>query len=168
VDGTGVVAEVGSALRDREREIRAFCEAEYAALARYCHRIESDPQLARDVAQEAFVRLFGRWTHVREPRAYLYLVATNLLRREVRRRRTEVKALTVAYPRTEHVQGPEPGIRDAVERLPRRWRDVVLLHYYADLSLAEVARQLHQSERMVKRRLHEARELLAKTLGERP
>ena len=145
---------------------RAFCEREYAAVARYCHRLVGDEQLARDLTQEAFVRLFGRWRQVAEPRAYVYLVATNLARRTWTRRSTEHAALRTAYAREEVVAAPDLGVRDAVERLPRTWRDVVVLHYFADLPVAEVARQLGQPEGTVRRRLTEARALLAPTLGD--
>ncbi|MDQ1710567.1 MAG: hypothetical protein QOE45_17 [Frankiaceae bacterium] len=150
----------------RDEALRAFCEAEYAGLLRYCRRLCDDDQTARDLAQEAFVRLFGRWVQVREPRAYLYLVATNLARRSWRRRRSERVALTVAFPRDEPVAAHEPGIRDVVDGLPRKWRDPVLLHYYGDLPVSEVAHQLGEPEGTVKRRLAEARSLLAKQLGD--
>jgi RNA polymerase sigma-70 factor (ECF subfamily) len=41
-----------------------------------------------------------------------------------------------------------------------RLREVVLLHYYADLPVAEVAAAIHRPVGTVKRRLHEARALL--------
>ena len=42
-------------------------------------------------------------------------------------------------------------------RLPERMRVPVLLHYYADLSIAEVASALHRPEGTVKRMLYDAR-----------
>ncbi len=144
---------------------RAFCEVEYAALARYCYRLTGNVEDARDVAQEAIVRLFGRWTAVREPRAYAYLVATNLVRHSWRRRRDERLALE-QLPKPQNLAPPDSGVWDAVDRLPRKWRDVVVLHYYADLPVTEVARQLGQPEGTVKRRLSEARTLLAPALRE--
>jgi RNA polymerase sigma-70 factor (ECF subfamily) len=145
---------------------RAFCEREYVGVARYCHRLVGDEQLARDLTQEAFVRLFGRWRQVEEPRAYVYLVATNLARRTWKRRSTEAVALRTAYAREDVVAAPDVAVRDAVDRLPRKWRDVVVLHYFADLPVADVARQLGQPEGTVRRRLTEARALLAPALGD--
>jgi RNA polymerase sigma-70 factor (ECF subfamily) len=43
----------------------------------------------------------------------------------------------------------------------------VLLHYYADLPVEEVARLIHRPVGTVKRRLHEARRVLAATGGPR-
>ena len=147
---------------------RAFCEDEYSDLVRYCCRLSGDEQLARDVAQEAFVRLFGRWISVREPRAYLYMVATNYLRRTMRRRGYEKDALALAHARPELVAEPEElGLRDVVDRLPRRWREVILLYYFADLPVRSVATQLRMPEGTVRRLLTEARAELAQALEEK-
>jgi RNA polymerase sigma-70 factor, ECF subfamily len=161
-----VTTEATALAPDRREAQRAFCEAEYAALVRYCFRLCGDEQTARDVAQEAFVRLFGRWVEVREPRAYLYIVATNYLRRMGRRRDWESAALALAYARPDDVAPPDSDIRDLVERLPRRRRDVVLLYYFADLPVALIARQLRTPEGTVRRLLSEARTDLARILTE--
>src|SRR5258708_286577 len=65
-------------------------------LSGYCAGLLDDDALGVDFAQEAFTRLFGRLRAVREPRAWLFLVATNLVRDEWRRRarqRDAVEAL---------------------------------------------------------------------------
>ena len=146
---------------------RTFCEDEYGDLVRYCVRLCRDEQLARDVAQESFVRLFGRWITVREPRAYLYTVATNHVRRTLRRRGAEADAVTLAHAGTSLVSEPaEYGIRDVVARLPRRWREVVVLYYFADLPVRDVASRLRLPEGTVRRLLTEARAALALSLEE--
>jgi RNA polymerase sigma-70 factor (ECF subfamily) len=53
---------------------------------------------------------------------------------------------------------------DAVERLPAHLRSVVLLHYYADLPVEDVARALRRPLGTVKRRLLDARKVLSATL----
>jgi len=155
--------------RDRREAQRAFVEAEYSGLVRYAFRLCGDEHLARDVAQEAFVRLFGRWISVRDPHAYVYMVATNYLRRTFKRRGYEDAALAKAHARPELVVGPEElGLRDVVDRLPRRWREVILLYYFADLPVRTVAAQLRTPEGTVRRLLTEARAALALSLEERP
>lgn len=159
---TGVVA-------DRRDAQRAFCEAEYSDLVRYCHRLCGDEQLARDVTQEAFVRLFGRWFKVDDPHAYLYVVATNYLRRVLRRRGYEDAALARINARPVLVaEADELGLRDVVDRLPRKWREVIVLYYFADLPVRTVAEQLRIPEGTVRRLLTEARAELATSLEERP
>jgi RNA polymerase sigma-70 factor (ECF subfamily) len=65
------------------------------------------------------------------------------------------------------VAAHDPWLRDLVERLPKRLRTPVLLHYYADLPVNEVAATLHLPLGTAKRRLHEARALLRETLEAR-
>jgi RNA polymerase sigma-70 factor (ECF subfamily) len=139
-----------------------FYEETYGALAGYALSLVGDRNVADDLAQEAMVRVYARWGLLREARPYAYRVVTNLARDRWRRRQSELRALPdlVAGP----VEGPDGSVLDAVERLPPPLRDVVLLHYYADLPVDEVARAVRRPTGTVKRRLHEARAVLAQAL----
>jgi DNA-directed RNA polymerase specialized sigma24 family protein len=139
-----------------------FYTSTYGALAGYALSLVGDQSVAHDLAQEAMVRVYVRWGVLREARPYSYRVVTNLARDRWRRQQTERAALP--YLLAEPVAPPDTGVLDAVERLPRPLREVVLLHYYADLSVDDVARALHRPAGTVKRRLSEARAVLAKEL----
>lgn len=129
-------------------------------LTGYCVTLVGDVELAHDITQEAFVRLFSKWRSVRSPRAYVYLTATNLAREHWRRAQYEQRALAHAAGTTGESPAHDPWLWDLVKRLPDRLRMPVLLHYYADLSIEDVARQLHLPKGTVKQRLHQARGLL--------
>lgn len=162
-----ILATDRTAARDRDEEFRVFFATEFPRLAGYCLRLLGDEQLARDTAQEALVRVWSRWVGVRDPRAYVYLVATNLVRAEWRDRARRVDAWhQVAHATTGAYADPDPALRDVVERLPDRLRVPVLLHYYADLPITEVARLIRRPVGSVKQRLHEARQRLALVLEE--
>jgi RNA polymerase sigma-70 factor (ECF subfamily) len=136
-------------------------------LSGYCAALLNDDQLGVDCAQEAFTRLFGRFRTVRDPRAWLFLVATNLVRDEWRtrtRQRRAVVALATRSPST--VEPVDPGLLDAVRRLPAALAEVLLLHYFADLPVDEVARLTRRPLGTVKRRLHDARAFLQAALEE--
>ena len=153
----------------REEAFRAFYALEYPGLARYAHRLVQDAELAHDLAQEAFSRMYGRWVKVEEPRAYLYGVTTNLVRRAWRTRSREADLVgRLAQAPSAVVPGPDTGLalRAYVDSLPARLRAVVLLHYFADLSVAQVAAACGRPEGTVKRQLSEARALLAVALGD--
>jgi RNA polymerase sigma-70 factor (ECF subfamily) len=139
--------------------------AHFRDLSGYCAALLGDDQLGVDLAQEAFTRLFGRFRTVREPRAWLFHVATNLVRDEWRgraRHRRAVRALHAGLTPQEPADG---GVLDAVRRLPHGLAEVVLLHYFADLPLHEVARVTRRPLGTVKRRLHEARAKLHAAMG---
>jgi RNA polymerase sigma-70 factor (ECF subfamily) len=145
-------------------------DAAFAALYRehfgpvsgYALALVGERGAAVDVAQEAFTRLYARLGRVRDPRAWLFFVATNLAHdhwRRTSRDRALSDALTPMTRATDAAH--DPWLRDLVERLPERLRTPVLLHYYADLPVEEVARLTRRPLGTVKRRLHEARALLS-------
>ena len=153
-----------------------FYATEFGRLAGYCRALVGSESAARDIAQEALVRVFSRWVSVAQPKAYAYLVATNLAKRtwkrgSLERRAYERSGLSVldgGGSRNDPAESDGAWLRALVESLPDRHRFPVLLHYYADLPVAEIGRLLHLPTGTVKRRLHEARAALARTVGERP
>ena len=74
------VAHVDAARRtSRERAVCQLWAEEYPRLAGWCAEVLGDPSAAHEVAREAFVRLFSRWRTPREPRAFLYAAAAQLV-----------------------------------------------------------------------------------------
>jgi RNA polymerase sigma-70 factor (ECF subfamily) len=149
------------------RDFATFYLESFPRLVRYVLRLTGDPEVARDVAQEALTRTFTRWLGVRNKEGYVYLVATNLVRDIWSRQRRERDALVRYGASATTVASPDLAVRDAVERLPERLRDIVILHYFADLSVEQIARAVKRPTGTVKQRLHAARVALATTLGER-
>lgn len=148
---------------------RILYETYYDRVTGYVFSLVQDRHLSSDLAQEAFVRLYTNWAVVGHPTAYLYLTATNLVRRHARRRHTEAVALArLAADRAQIIPAYDPALRDALLRLPRRLRQAVVLHYLADLPVTEVAAHLHITPGTVKRFLYEARIRLAAALEDTP
>lgn len=150
--------ESASSVRD---DFAGFYDEYYARVARYCFRLVRDEETARDLAQEAFARLYTRWIELRDPAAYLFHVATNLARTAYAKSVRESRALDDAGPthRPDHHH-----VHLAVGRLQRRYRELVLLYYFADLPIAAVAAAVRRPEGTVKRQLAEARRILADDL----
>ncbi|WP_222854125.1 RNA polymerase sigma factor [Fodinicola acaciae] len=151
-------------MRAHETAVRELYEAEYGRLAGWSNKLVNDSELAHDITTECFVRLMARWTRVTQPRPWLYMTATNLIRDHWRKQQRERKALVrlAEPPQTE--PAPDPTIRDLVEQLPERMRTVVLLHYYADLPVHEIANVIGKAEGTVKRALFDARQKLSEAL----
>lgn len=157
--GELVELDVRAVTRDDVAPFDAFFTATYPALAGYCESLVGADR-ADEVAQEAMTRVYARWPLLREPRPYVFRVATNVVRDEWRRTARE-RELWAATAERRPAAAPDPEIWDLVHRLPERLRDVVLLHYLADLPVAEVATAVRRPVGTVKRRLHEARQALA-------
>lgn len=161
----GIVAvelpiRIGKRAESRDAAAGELFTAHYPRLAGWIAGLVGDREIAHDIATESFTRLLVRWEKVDEPRAYLYVVATNLVRDHWRSLDRERRALSLVGSAEPVAHPVDTGVRDLVLRLPDRLREPVLLHYYADLPVAEVARLLHKAEGTVKRALFDARALL--------
>lgn len=133
-----------------------------------------DRQLAADIAQETFVKLFVHWdkvsTHPDMP-AWIYKVALNQARDHRRAFFRTARLLErLAGEATVRVREarwePQAGFVDALKTLPKRQRVAAALFYVADLPLAEVARIMGISEGAVSSHLHRARESMKGLLEE--
>jgi RNA polymerase sigma-70 factor (ECF subfamily) len=150
-------------IRPEERAASELFEAVYPRLAGWCRRLVDDDGTAHEIAAEAFTRLWARWARVEEPNGFLFVTAANLVRDHWRRTERERRALrrvtTEQFVRPQ-ADAPDPSVRLLVQSLPERLRNPVLLYYYADLPVREVAALLGRNEGTVKADLHAARELL--------
>lgn len=152
-----------------EEAFRAVYVQLYPRLAAYAWTLTRDAETAHDIAQETFARLFDRWSRIREPEPYAWRVATNLARASWRGARDDRRRITAAaYAELVRSHALDPAdtvdVRRVVHGLPRRYRDLVLLHYWADLPLPQVADALSRPLGTVKRQHSEARALLALAL----
>lgn len=152
--------------------VRELYMAHFGMLAGWASHLVDDRDLGHDFATEAFVRLVQKFDDVQEPRAWLYATTGNLVRDHWRKRGREASAYQryqggVVNPDVA-TSGADPAqvlsVRDAVESLPERQRMAVLLHYFADLTVGQVARELGRAEGTVKRDLFDARARLARLL----
>ena len=135
-----------------EERFVALFEAEFPRLFRYLDRLSGEPDLAADLAQDAFVRLNRRGEMPEKPELWLVTVALNLFRNvkaaQSRRRRllTVARAEAVlADPAPTPAQVVEAGesgvrVRAALDQLPERERKLLLLraegYSYRDMASA--------------------------------
>jgi len=115
--------------------------------ARIAYLITGDRPLAEDLVQDAFVRLAGRFLHLRDPKgfeAYLRKTVVNLAnshfrRRKVERRYTEREARRSGSGTVDPDLASREAIRAALLSLPVRQRTAIVLRFYEDLSEANTA-----------------------------
>lgn len=139
-------------------------------LVRIVTGVTGDPSIAEEAAQEALARLWelerasDRAPNNRE--AWTTSVALNWARSWMRRRGAErravarLEALASTRPDSEPDSGLSVEVRRAVLALPYRQREVVVLHYLADLSIADIAGITGTSEGAVKNALFNGRKSL--------
>jgi RNA polymerase sigma-70 factor (ECF subfamily) len=163
---------LGDAVRRHEYDdFDDFYAANFASLNLLIYSQLGSRQEAQDIAQEAFCRAWARWQKIGkydDPAAWVRRVAWNLARSHWRRSRVAIGFLR--KHREVHTPGPGPesvAITRALATLPARQRTAIVLHYIADLSIAEIARQEGVAEGTVKSWLHRGRAALADVLGDR-
>ena len=113
---------------------------------RLAYLLTGDRELAEDIAQEAFVRVAGKWQDLRKPdafRAYLRRAIVNLSRSHFRRQRIARRYLernaADVRPATLPDLERREVLRAALQSLPHRQRAALVLRYYEDLSEQQTA-----------------------------
>lgn len=160
-------------MEDEEAEFTAFFRVEFPRVVRTVSLLVGDRAVAEEIAQEAFVSLYDHWRKVsryERPEAWVRRVAIRMAGRVSRRERMR-QALERRFPTAE--TAPSATERDgdvyaAVRLLPLKQRTAVVLFYFEDRPVAEVADLLECSQATARVHLHKARRRLAEALGGRP
>lgn len=161
--GSATGADVGApALAGSgEPDPAAMFLVHYLDLVRLARLLLDDRETAEDIVQDVFAAMQSRWRKLPDESAALrYLRASvvnrsrSALRRRIVQRRHDrqlaahppvVAAEEAVLARFEHA-----AIRAAVAALPRRQREVIVLRYFQNLSVAETAAVLKVSPGAVK------------------
>jgi RNA polymerase sigma-70 factor (ECF subfamily) len=149
-------------------EYAEFYLAQFGSVARTVYLIVGDREHAQDITQDAFVRLYLHWSTVAgydAPQAWVRRVAIRMATRAVRRERMgQVIARRQAPPPVQHLAPADIDLMRATAQLPARQRAAVVLFYYEDRPVSEVAELLGCSAAAAKVTLHRARRALAASL----
>lgn len=170
--GVEVIGQDGTrgAMRD-EQGFVAFYQATHRRLVKQVFVIVRSVPEAEDIAQEAFIRAAAHWDRISDydaPEAWVRRVAVNLATNAVERTRRRARIL-MGMRREDAVPGPSVeriALVDALAELPLRYRVVLALHYFADLSVEQVADELGLPAATVRTRLVRGRRRLAELLAE--
>jgi len=164
-DGAERRAEPGAA----EHAFDALFRREFGPITRTAYLVVGDWEIAREIAQDAFVQALKHWQKVRgmeSPGGWVRRVA---IRDAVRSRRRHARGRELEAERARRPAEPATDsldMRTALLTLPPRQRAAIALHYLDDRPVAEVAALLGCSAGAVKTHLSRGRETLAKLLGE--
>ena len=179
VDTSEDAVLVRRALGHDQEAFAAIVEKYKDPVFNVAYRMLGNPTEAEDVAQEAFVRAYTQLHTYQEGRRFstwLLSIASHLSIDQLRRRRFIALPLENA-PFLEWIAdlgaGPEQAalqveasdeMQKVLSGLPVKYRAVLVLRYWYDLSYDEIAEMLSLTSALVKARLHRARELVARAL----
>ena len=146
----------------RHSDVRQFYFEHGEELRRYLTQRLKCRQTAADLTQEVFVRLLRSPSDdvVENPRAYLYRIASNLLADHFRRLKRQPGLVALPFSGTVPDEAPSPEraaltreelrrLEQAIEDLPPRQREVILLHKFDGLSYSAIAERLNISKNTV-------------------
>jgi RNA polymerase sigma-70 factor (sigma-E family) len=134
-------------------------DGHYAELVRLAVLLVRDRETAEDVVQDAFVQMCRRWDRIEDPANAVGYLRTSVLNgaRSALRRRGVARRHEPAGPDVApaaDVGALDRAQRDvvlgALQRLPRRQREVLVLRHYLDLPEGEIASLLGISRGSVK------------------
>ena len=155
--------------RDPNHELERLVLQYQQPLLRTCFLYLRDRALAEDAVQDTFLRALQAWPKFRGEstvETWLVRIAINVCKNQLkspwRTRRAPAETLEGL-----HTDGPEPEddtLVKAVQSLPLKYREVVILYYYQEWRAWEIAQRLHVSVSTVTVRLSRARGMLKEKL----
>ncbi len=156
------------AAESRDQSLTRLVETYQHDLRRMCCMVLRDSTSAEDAVQETFLKAYRNLEKFRgecSEKAWLMAIAVNTCRDMTRaawfrhtERRVTPEELPIAAPNPSNEDGM--ALAQAIRALPCRLRDVILLYYYQDLTVQEVAHVLGAAPSTVTKRLRQAREKL--------
>ncbi|MFQ5739118.1 MAG: RNA polymerase sigma factor [Acidobacteriota bacterium] len=176
-------ALVSAYLQGHEEAFEVLVYRYQDKLVNYLNNLLHDYEMAVDLGQEAFIRVFqnaDRYRGKYQFSTWIYRIATNLAIDEIRRRRRKgrfffynVMSLfqkdDMAYPLPDSRESPEKSLdrkeklqrlQAAIDSLPQKYRLAFMLKEAQELSYEETSRILNISLGTAKSRIHRAKMLL--------
>ena len=161
-----------------------FFDAFFDRVYAYLRRLVADEHLAEDLTQDVFLqaqRALASYDPARDPRPWLFTIATNKLRDHWRARAAHgagreasldheelgERVLALQQP-PDQLSSEETTarVRAAIDGLPEGLRAPVLLRLYEGLSFEDIGRIIERNEVAARKRYSRALEALRESLGE--
>ena len=156
---------------DREAVIRRMIGEHQTALLRLCYLYLHDVHLAEDAVQETFIKAYRTLDTFRSAsseKTWLTRIAMRTccdMRRSFWFRRMDRRITPEMLPdQASEADEDESALTLALMNLPRKEREVILLYYYQDMNMTDIADALGLTQPTVSYRLRRAREKLRQEL----
>lgn len=161
---------IGRMKQGDDDAIECFIRKYYEDILRYCKYHCCDIQYAEDLAQETFIHFFESlscYRHIGKAKNYLYTIAGNLCR-DYYRKTADIPSERLPVKGADQIEEMQDRlfIEEALRRLPDELKEVVVLYYFQEMKLREIAVILNIKLPLVKYRMKRAKEMLEKILSE--
>ena len=139
------------------------------AVLRMCFLYLKDSHLAEDASQETFLKVYRNYAQfdgTAGEKTWVMRIAINVCKRQLRSPWRLLRAPQESLDSL-RMEGPEPPddtLVRAIQALPPKYREVIILYYYQEWKAWEIAQRLHVPVSTVTVRLSRARGLLRERL----
>ncbi|MCU0598248.1 MAG: RNA polymerase sigma factor [Desulfobacterales bacterium] len=175
--------------RGDEKAFRELFAKHQKNIINFCYRFCCNRQVAEELAQEVFVRVYRAAERYRPDARFstwLYRIAVNVCLNETRKRNFQVKIESIDQPvqlghseinrdiEDQESLSPqdvidagerERMIQQAMSALPEKQRAALLLRVFNEFSYQQISRQMEISEANVKSLIHKGRQRLQELLA---
>lgn len=161
-----------SVVNPRQRQFEALTRAHAGDLYRFAYWLCGQDALAQDLVQETLLRAWKNIDALRDAEAAKPWLLTILRREHARlyeRKRLDTVELDEGVPEEAAWASPErhgdaAELREAMSRLPHKYREPLLLQVFGGLSCEEIAAELGERPGAVMTQLFRARQKLKSLL----
>lgn len=158
--------------KGNEEAFDVFVRKYYDEILKYCSYHCSDLEYAEDLAQETFVHFFAKlsdYRHIGKAKNFLYTIAGNLCKNYHKKIKDEIMVDSEMLNLVDTVEFTSDlltkmEVEDALKHMPDELREVVVLYYFQNLKLSEIADILKIGLPLVKYRMKQAKIQLKKYL----
>ena len=159
---------------NRVEKLTRLVQAYQKTLMNLCYMYLHDHELAKDAVQETFLKAYRAIDTFRGEsgeNTWLIRIALNTCR-DMKRSAWHIhvnRSITpedISCTAKEHLNLDSLDLANAIIQLPDKYKEVILLHYYQEMSLADIASIIGVTKSMVSRRMKKAHALLHDVLGE--
>ena len=113
---------------------------EYEPMIRLARGLVDAPEIAEEIVQDAFAKVYERWSRLGQPGGYLRTAVVNGARSELRKR--EVRRRIGLRPFTPPQPEDRDYLVDALDQLSPRQKTALVLKFYADMTEKEIAQAM--------------------------
>lgn len=131
-----------------------FYDQHRPAMLRLAHLLCGSTEAGEEVAQEAFLVVHSRWSGLDEPAAYLRVVVVNKSRSVQRRQIRERRHLRSIREKPTALAPEVDETWQQLKSLSSDQRAAIVLRFYEDLAVAEIAEVMDKPIGTVKSLLH--------------
>ncbi len=156
-------------------EYQDYFDQYYTSLRNFLYFKTGDQDLADDIAQDTFVKLWENRASIERKtvKAYLYTIAGNLAINQLKRQQLRFKYINASEDRSENnspeylmmMQDFRGQLEEAINAMPEGSREVFLMNRLEDLKYREIAERLNITVKAVEKRMSKALQILREKLN---